>query len=112
MQMTWETFWYEAKAWLENELGMSSELMHVHVGLGLFLLFAVVLRKYRYGMFLAWAIVTTMEAINEFLDALDWIVWTGTVNWPETAKDVGMTLFWPTVLLISWRWLGAARRHD
>lgn len=81
MKLTWRNVWFESKAWLESEL----------------------------GMLLAWSIVAGLQTLNELLDARDWINWTGSVNWSETAKDFGATLFWPTVILLSWRWIGPKR---
>lgn len=109
MELTWRNIWFESKALLKHQLGLSTDLMHVHLGLGLFLVCAVVLRTRRNGMLLAWIIVVGLQTFNELLDARDWINWTGSVNWSEAAKDFGATLFWPTVLLLSWRWVGPAR---
>ncbi|WP_272010772.1 hypothetical protein [Roseovarius sp. ZX-A-9] len=106
MELTWQTAWYESKAWIQRDLGMSGDTLHVHFGLALFLACAFLLRKRRYGMLLAWGVVAVLQALNEILDARDWIIWTGSVNWLETAKDFGTTLFWPTVLLLAWRWVG------
>ena len=105
MDLTWRNVWFESKALFERELGMSKDLMHVHFGLGLFLIFAVLLRNRRNGMLLAWSIVASLQALNELLDARDWINWTGSVNWSETAKDFGTTLLWPTVILLIWRFV-------
>lgn len=109
MNLTWRNVWFESKAWLKSELGMPTDLIHVHFGLGLFLACAVLLRNRRNGMLLAWSIVAGLQTLNELLDARDWINWTGSVNWSETAKDFGATLFWPTVILLSWRWIGPKR---
>ena len=57
-------------------------------------------------MLVAWIVVAALQAINEALDARDWINWTGSVNWSETTKDTIATLFWPTVLLLAWRRIG------
>ena len=50
-----------------------------------------------------WNVWFESKALIELLDAWDWINWSGSVNCSETAKDFGTTLFWPTVLLLSWR---------
>lgn len=75
--------------------------MHVHFGLGIFLTVALLLRRRRHGLLIAWCVAAGVQTLNEVLDARDWINWTGSVNWSETAKDFGATLFWPTVLLIT-----------
>lgn len=105
MDLNKRNFWFEGKAWLREEIGVQSDQLHVHFGLFVFLAFAILLRNRRYGMLLAWGIVASFQAINEAFDARDWINWTGTVNWSETTKDSVATLFWPTVLLLTWRWV-------
>lgn len=57
MDLTWRNFWFESKALLGREFGVSNDLMHVHFGLGLFLACAVLLRTRHNGMLLAWSIV-------------------------------------------------------
>ena len=60
-------------------------------------------------MVLAFGIVAGVQTVNEILDARDWINWTGTVNWAETIKDFVATLFWPSVLVLTWRFIGHRR---
>ena len=103
MDLTGKNFWFEGKALIESELGVLRDQAHVHFGLFVFLLISFLLRNRRHGMLVAWIVVAALQAINEALDARDWINWTGSVNWFETAKDSIATLFWPTVLLLTWR---------
>lgn len=110
VDVNWQTIWYESKAWIETQVGMSRDLMHVQIGLGVFLAVALMLRRWRGGMLIAWVIVAALQTVNEVFDARDWILWTGSVNWPETIKDYVTTLFWPTVLIAIWPWMGR-RRH-
>lgn len=112
MELTWTNFWYETKTWLEQDLGFSKDLLHVHFGLGAFLAFSVVFRRRADSMFIAWTLVALLQTVNETLDARDWIHWTGSVNWNETAKDYARTLFWPTVLACFFRWVVSARSDD
>lgn len=109
MTLSWRNFWFESKAWVEDVLGMSRDLIHVHVGLAIFLSCAILFRKRRHGLLMAWLVVATLQAFNELLDARDWVNWTGSVNWGEIAKDCVATLFWPTVIILSWRFLRTAR---
>lgn len=105
MELNSRNFWFEGKAWFESQIGMLNDQLHVHLGLFVFLTRAVLLRRRRHGMILAWTVVAALQATNEAFDARDWINWTGTVNWSETIKDSVATLFWPTVLLLIWRWV-------
>ncbi|MDU8946163.1 hypothetical protein [Ovoidimarina sediminis] len=102
MELTWRTAWFESKAWVKEALGVSEEVLHVHLGLAVFLGLALLLRRRRFGVALAWLILLCLQALNEALDARDWIMWTGDVNWRETLADFAQTLFWPTVLLLLW----------
>jgi hypothetical protein len=108
MDLTWRNFWFESKAWFESHIGLSKDVMHVHFGLGVFLSCALLMRKRRNGPLWAWCIVVLLQTMNEAMDARDWINWTGSLNWTETARDYAATLFWPTVLLLIWRGFGRA----
>ena len=109
MGLTWRNAWFESKASLKEALGISEDVLHVHVGLAVFLALALLLRRWRFGVLIAWVALIFLQVVNEALDARDWIMWTGDVNWAETAGDFGQTLFWPTVLLLLWA--GISRRR-
>ena len=100
MELTARNFWFESKALLRDTLGVSSDEAHIHAGLALFLMGALALRRRKHGFVLAWVVVFVGQTANEVMDARDWLMWTGTVNWPETAKDYVRTLFWPSVLCV------------
>ena len=106
MELTWRNFWFETKASLKETIGMSEDLLHVHFGLAGFLSTALLFLKFRRGALTAWFVVVVFQAINEALDARDWVNWTGNVNWPELMKDTAATLFWPTMLLLLWSCIG------
>ena len=99
------------KAWIVDLVGVSKDALHVHLGLAIFLSVALLLRRWHHGPVMAWLIVAVLQSLNEIMDAGDWINWTGTTNWAETARDTGATLLWPTVLLLLWR-LRLAAAHD
>lgn len=101
--------WYDAKAWIASYLGVTNDQIHVHAGLAVFLGVLLLMRRRRGAPIVAWLAVLAFEVANEALDARDWIHWTGTVNWAETARDMGATLFWPTVLMLLARRLGLSR---
>ena len=111
MDLTWQEFWYKSKILVKEELGMTNDLLHVHFGLAAFIIFAVLFRKYHYGIIMSWLVVVGIQGLNEFLDAKVWVGWTGSVNWLETAKDFIATLFWPTVLILVCKWIGPSREN-
>lgn len=109
MEISGRTVWFESKGWIEDTLGIAGDQGHVHVGLALFLFAAVLLRRRKHGLLLAWLTVFLVQSVNEALDARDWINWTGTVKWSESARDFAATLFWPSVLCLLGRRVFGAR---
>jgi hypothetical protein len=95
--------WYGLKDAVARLFPIPHDMMHGHVGLAIFLLCALLLRRRRHRLALSFVVTAALEIANESLDARDWIVWTGHVNWPETAKDIVDTLLWPSVLLAATR---------
>ena len=98
MDFNAQTFWYESKAWFRDITGLSTDNAHVHLGLGLFLLGIVIFRRFKHRLAFSWLALFGIQTLNEIMDARDWVMWTGTVNWPELARDYALTLFWPSIL--------------
>ena len=99
--------WSHFKEALSKWTGLSHDALHMHVGLGLFLLLACLLRRHRWGVPAALGIVLALEIGNEVSDAVDWVRWTGAPNFIETGRDIASTMVWPVVLalgLVVWRW--------
>lgn len=93
-------WWYEGKAEFLELLSLDRDISHVHLGLFLFFFFLYFFRKFRHGVWFAFGLLLMAQTVNEGLDALDWIGWTGNVNWIETISDTLHTLFWPLMLSI------------
>jgi len=102
MQEWLTRFWFEGKSWLEGVLGVDGFQAHVIVGMVLFLGAAILFRRSKRGIFLAWMTVFLAQTFNEILDARDWLHWTGTVNWTEASYDFAATLFLPTAIYLLW----------
>ncbi|MGQ0588115.1 MAG: hypothetical protein ACT4N8_01110 [Sphingosinicella sp.] len=88
------------KDWLSLTTGMPEDLLHVHMGLLIFVFFAVVLRRRMHSVWPVSA-VATFAVLNEGVDSLN----PGWVFGPS-ALDVLNTVLWPTVLF-----LVARRKH-
>lgn len=88
--------WYAAKDPLVSVLGIPRDDVHFLAG-AVFAILCIALRPR--AATAAWAVLFALELANEVGDALDWIAWTGGVNWPEMTKDIFVTLFLPTALL-------------
>lgn len=83
--------------------GLSDALIHVNVGLAVFLAVALVLRKKERGALIAWGVVVVLQVANEMVDAWVGMVRHGGINFTEAWKDTVATVFWPTVMLLVWR---------
>ena len=102
---------FRLKEWMKDSVWFSDGLLHLNIGLALFLAIALLLRRKPRGMLVAWLTVVALQTVNECLDI--WIGYgrSGRVDWAGTGKDFLATLFWPTVLLLVWKPLSAARRR-
>lgn len=84
----------ELKQWLAEVTGASEDLLHVHLGLLIFVVVAVVFRQrmHSYGpVSLVWAFALLNELVDYF--APEWRADT-------SALDVLNSVFWPTVLFL------------
>ena len=85
----------EAKASLGEQLGATEELLHVHVGLLIFIATALLLRR---RMASGWpiAVVGVLAFLNEFLD------YVGPSSAPmwRSVLDIVNTLLWPGILFL------------
>src|SRR5687768_1749042 len=84
----------EMKNALGRVTGMSEDLIHVHVGLAIFVVTALVLRR-RMRSSKPLAVVATLALLNELLDY-------GGPDWElgSSALDFVNTLVWPLVLFL------------
>jgi hypothetical protein len=98
MMADWVYDFTLAKQGLANALGVSSSVLHVPLG---FVIFAVLLRVFGAtgrGAFWALLCLLFVQCFNEALDAVQWVRWTGGVNWTEALWDVLLTLALPALI--------------
>lgn len=89
------------KDFIEAIVGLDRNVLHVHLGIALFLLFAWIFpgaNRYRKAFF--WLVV--VEFLNEFIDVMMAVDAHRTPNWPDAMADIINTLFWPAVYCL-WR---------
>jgi len=100
--------WEAVKQGMAREFHVSHAVLHIHLGLAIYLLTSLLLRQ-RLGAVLPWLVVALLELVNEVSDFLRYYV----SGWPWTAtntiEDIVNTLFWPTVLLLLFRHRRVAR---
>jgi hypothetical protein len=99
--------WEALKDWLSSEFHVSHAVLHIHLGLAIYLLTSLLLRR-PLGSVLPWLVVLVLELVNEASDFIRYYV----SAWPWTAsntiEDIVNTLFWPTVLVVLFRHQRAA----
>lgn len=101
--------WYELKSWALQHVRLSHDAMHIHLGLILFFALLWIPHRASQRVLWAWFGVLVATLINEAFDGYDWYLWTDSVNWLESTKDIINTMFWPTVAAIIIK-LGQRRR--
>jgi len=97
MMADWVYNFTLAKQGLADALGVPSSLLHVPLG---FVIFAVLLRVFGAtgrGAFWALLCLLFVQCLNEALDAVQWVRWTGEVNWTEAFVDELLALTLPTL---------------
>jgi hypothetical protein len=91
--------WFQHYASLKEELivatGATEDLLHVHIGLAIFVLTALFLKR---RMRSPWplAVVAIISLANEVVDFFTHELW----NWWPNALDLANTIFWPAVLFL------------
>lgn len=93
------THWTSLKGQVVDLLGVEQDLLHAPLGLMLFALLAVALRRRRNRFGLAVVGVFGLQLVNEIFDAVQWVIWTGRIPWAEAAQDTLVTLVLPVVIL-------------
>jgi hypothetical protein len=90
--MTFLPMLHDWKIGLIATLGTTDDMMHVHVGLALYVIVQLVQGTRRGSMF-ALNVVVTAEVLNELIDRLV----KGAFS-PDTPSDVVLTLMWPVII--------------
>ncbi len=78
-----------------GEAGWSEDLLHVHVGLVIFVVTALLLRK-RMRSWVPLSVVVALAFINEVIDYSEGAVW----YFESSAMDFVNSVFWPTLLFL------------
>jgi len=99
----WDWIYY--KSWLSLVSGLSDDVLHLCAGMALLVIFALLFRRAPWH-WLPWLAVFAMEFANETYDVTQTSYVTGEGNIPAAWHDMWMTMLWPTVILLTFRWLG------
>jgi len=79
--------------------GLSKDALHIYVGLAVFLVAAIVLRKPLRSN-VPWLVVVGVAITGEVLDMRDDIASLEYWRWSASLHDILNTLFWPSVFLL------------
>lgn len=93
------THWTALKGQVVDLLGLDQDLLHIPLGLVLFVLLAVALRRRANRLGLAVLGLLGLQLLNETFDAVQWVIWTGRIPWAEVAQDTLVTLALPVIIL-------------
>lgn len=95
------TGWLEAKTAFERSISFNDDAIHVIAGVLIQLAVAALLRR-SLAAWGPWLAVLSLELLNEGNDLVSEI-WPGpdrAAQWGEGAKDIVLTLFLPTLLML------------
>lgn len=87
------------KLTLVSALGLSKDALHIHVGLGAFLLTALVFRLPLRSWW-PWLASAALACLGEVVDMRDDLASLGRWRWQASLHDLWNTAFWPTVLFV------------
>jgi uncharacterized membrane protein YqgA involved in biofilm formation len=86
-----------AKLHVIDTLGLSKDALHIYVGLSVFVIVWLVMRRRPNSLF-PLAAVLAIAILGEIVDMRDDIVGLGHWRWRASLHDVLNTCFWPAVL--------------
>ena len=85
-------------------LSLSKDAIHIHIGLLVFFLAVVLWRRWQLDI-LALLPVFLVAGGMEVLDLRDDLESLGYMRWSASLHDLINTIFWPTLIVISSKWL-------
>ena len=97
------------KSAIVSATGLSRDALHIYAGLAAHLCSAAIWRR-PLGSVAPWLLVLGLALIVELVDMGNDIVTLGSWRWAASLEDVFNTVFWPTVLLLYFRFCGPDRK--
>lgn len=91
------------KTQLSELLGITKDALHIHIGLAIFLVAALVFRR-SLSSWVPWLCLLAFEIANELMDAFHLHGGPFSIEIGDSLKDMLNTMFWPTMLLLGLRW--------
>lgn len=94
------------KTEISELLFLSKDALHIHLGLGIYVMAMLVFRKGPASL-VPWLTVLAFELFNELLDGVHHFHFD--IDVTGALRDIGNTMLWPTVVLIAARRFGRHR---
>lgn len=85
----------DLKTFASDTLNLSKDALHVHLGLAIFVVVALVFFRKRPASLWPWLAAFAAAVANEVMDIRGHVALTG--YWIEGAKDIINTMLWPTI---------------
>jgi hypothetical protein len=96
---------------LAEWIGLSKDALHIHVGLGIFLLIALLARKPLWSTIPLLGLLA-FEIVNELADLFHVHEGASFLDWAGSAKDLINTMIWPTVVYLVSLWQRTRSRRS
>ena len=93
---------------LATFLGISKDALHIHIGLAIFFGLVLLFRR-RPNSLLPWLGVLAFEIANELFDIFHWHNGGFSFETGDVVKDIVNTMVWPTVAMVTLRFLAARK---
>lgn len=93
------TEFHAAKLYVVEVTGLARDTLHLHFGLALMLIVALLFRRSLASPW-PWLSVVLFAALGEYLDRRDSLALGAPWSVAESVKDFLNTLFWPTMLVV------------
>lgn len=93
---------------LATFLGISKDALHIHIGLAIFFGLVLLFRRQPNSL-LPWLGVLAFEIVNELFDIFHWHNGGFSFEIGGVLKDIVNTMVWPTVAIVTFRFLAARR---
>ncbi|WP_206485095.1 hypothetical protein [Thalassotalea sp. G2M2-11] len=107
--MSIETSGYQhIKLIILDLVDLSRDAIHIHIGLAVFLLAIIFWRRQQVDL---WALVPVflIACLMEALDLRDDLATFGYLRWSASLHDVINTVFWPTIAVITSKFLSSKK---
>jgi len=99
----------EGKMALVHTFGLAKDALHVHVGLAIFIIAALLMRR-SISDWRPLAVVLAAAVAGEVWDFIDRLQWSRVPLWDDHRHDLWNTMLWPALLFLLARYTRVLKR--